>query len=437
MVGSRNEPEQLLELLQAAAGELKTAQSDLEAERTKNRQLLAQVEKLEGQLKASAAPVTDLRSGLVITVPAGSRAAVEEKTGVVVVEGELAETRIRGLEEELERAKNAEQAVREKLADVEADYAEAMTSLTKLRNGVSTAEESARVVKLAQQLNVMSKELAAARAELSSKETTGTLTLPTDLNPPAANANANANANAEAAAETAKRITQLEGELALLRARRDDLNVELARVDNDRKLARTRIAELEIEAAKAREQVEADLKAAVAAEVAKRDSLIQTHGQALAAEAAKREALVQSHGQAVAGEVSKRAEAESARDKEREKHQATAQKLIEAKTRIRELEGSVAQLTMRITELELQVSKAAENAKQALAAKEATWAQSKASLENRAAQSEQQLENAAAELRHVERTYEQLHREMLTLLDQRDEARRELAVIKTRLGIST
>lgn len=429
MVGSRNEPEQLLALLQAAAGELKTAQSDLEAERTKNRQLLAQVEKLEGQLKASAGPVTDLRSGLVITVPAGSRAAVEEKTGVVVVEGELAETRIRGLEEELERAKNAEQAVREKLADVEADYAEAMTSLTKLRNGVSTAEESARVVKLAQQLNVMSKELAAARAELSSKETTGTLTLPTDLNAPAA--------NAEAAAETAKRITQLEGESALLRARRDDLNVELARVDNDRKLARTRIAELEIEAAKAREQVDADLKAAVAAEVAKRDSLVQTHVQALAAEAAKREALVQSHGQAVAGEVSKRAEAESARDKEREKHQATAQKLIEAKTRIRELEGSAAQLTMRITELELQVSKAAENARQALAAKEATWAQSKASLETRAAQSEQKLENATAELRHVERTYEQLHREMLTLLDQRDEARRELTVIKTRLGIST
>ncbi len=429
MVGSRNEPEQLLALLQAAAGELKTAQSDLEAERTKNRQLLAQVEKLEGQLKASAGPVTDLRSGLVITVPAGSRAAVEEKTGVVVVEGELAETRIRGLEEELERAKNAEQAVREKLADVEADYAEAMTSLTKLRNGVSTAEESARVVKLAQQLNAMSKELAAARAELSSKETTGTLTLPTDLNAPAA--------NAEAAAETAKRITQLEGELALLRARRDDLNVELARVDNDRKLARTRIAELEIEAAKAREQVDADLKAAVAAEVAKRDSLVQTHVQALAAEAAKREALVQSHGQAVAGEVSKRAEAESARDKEREKHQATAQKLIEAKTRIRELEGSAAQLTMRITELELQVSKAADNAKQVLVAKEATWAQSKASLETRAAQSEQKLENATAELRHVERTYEQLHREMLTLLDQRDEARRELTVIKTRLGIST
>ena len=69
MVGSRNEPEQLLELLQAAAGKLSTAQSELETERAKNKQLVAQVERLETQLKASPASVTEQRARLVITVP--------------------------------------------------------------------------------------------------------------------------------------------------------------------------------------------------------------------------------------------------------------------------------------------------------------------------------------------------------------------------------
>lgn len=437
MVGSRNEPEQLLELLQAAAGELKTAQSALEAERAKNRQLLAQVDRLETQLKASPALVTEQRAGLVITVPSGMRASGDEKTGVVSLDGDLAETRLRGLEEELERAKNAEQAVRGKLADVEADYAEAMASLSKLRNGVSTAEESSRVVKLAQQLNAMSKELSAARAELASRETTGTLTVAPDvLAPPSPQPPAAPSPNAEAAAESAKRLSQLEGELALLRARRDDLNVELARVENDRKMARTRIAELEVEASKAREHFEAEQKKAVAAEVSKREAMQQAHGHVLVAESAKREALVQAHGQEMSAETAKRTEAESARDKEREKHQATAQKLVDARTRMRELEAAVAQLTARIGELEAQLGRVGEVAEQALAANKEAWASAQTGLEARATAAEQRLDEATNELRHVERTYEQLHKEMLTLLDQRDEARRELNLVKTRLGIT-
>ena len=83
MVGSRNEPEQVLELLKAAAGELKTTQSELEAERSKNKQLVAQIERLESQLRATPQAMTDVRAGLVITVPSNVRAAVEEDVHVV------------------------------------------------------------------------------------------------------------------------------------------------------------------------------------------------------------------------------------------------------------------------------------------------------------------------------------------------------------------
>lgn len=46
-----------------------------------------------------------------------------------------------------------------------------------------------------------------------------------------------------------------------------------------------------------------------------------------------------------------------------------------------------------------------------------------------------QLETATNEWRHTDRQYEQLHKEMLVLLDQRDEARRELDIIKQRSGL--
>ena len=47
---------------------------------------------------------------------------------------------------------------------------------------------------------------------------------------------------------------------------------------------------------------------------------------------------------------------------------------------------------------------------------------------------EQHLERGTTEWRHVERQYEQLHKEMLLVLDQRDEARKELAQLRDPLG---
>jgi len=414
MVGSRNEPEQLLELLQAAAGELKTTQAALEAERSRCRHLQAHIERLEAQLaKAAAAEITagERRVQPVVTVPAGMHSVVEEKTGLASVDEAMLTMRNRALEEEVERAKAAEQQLREKLVDVEAEYSEAMLALAKLRNGMTTGEESVRVVKLVQQLNAVSKELATAREALAAKEgAPGAASAPTPVP-------ASSSPSSSGFVDPAKRVTQLEGELALLRSRRDDLNVELARVENDRKLARTRVAELEVEAHKVKEIFGAQQQAAVAAEVAKREVAGVAAAQALAAEAAKR------------------GEAEGAHVKEREKHQATAQKLIEGRTRIRELEGSVAGLTARLSEVEGHLARAGEQAKQALAEKETAWNATRTALESTVNATQAQLDNATSEWRHVDRQYEQLHREMLTLLDQRDEARRELEVLKTRLGL--
>ena len=426
MVGSRNEPEQLLELLQAAAGELKTTQADLEAERARSRHLQAQIERLETQLasaKNAAAMSSEHRTSPVVTVPAGIHSVVDEKTGVASVDEAMLTMRNRALEDEVERAKAAEQQLREKLVDVEAEYSEAMQALSKLRNGMTTGEESVRVVKLVQQLNAVSKELNTAKEALAAKEGGAA---PVAVAPAASTASSPSSSGAppssgsgviDPGADASKRVTQLEGELALLRSRRDDLNVELARVENDRKLARTRVAELELEAHKAKEIFGAQTQAAVAAEVAKREAAAGAQEQALAAEAAKR------------------TEAEAAYAKEREKHQATAQKLIEGRTRIRELEGSVAGLTARLSEVEGQLARAGEVARKTLAEKETAWNATRKSLESTATATQAQLEASTTERHHVERQYEQLHREMLILLDQRDEARRELGLLKTRLGI--
>jgi chromosome segregation ATPase len=43
---------------------------------------------------------------------------------------------------------------------------------------------------------------------------------------------------------------------------------------------------------------------------------------------------------------------------------------------------------------------------------------------------QQQLGHAVAEWRHCDAQYSQLHKEMLQLLDQRDEARRDLEALK-------
>ena len=416
MAGSRNEPVQLLELLQAAAGELKTTQADLEAERTKSKTLQASVERLEEQLRAAQRQlaaqndpgnsVTEQRGRLIVTSPVGTHAVIEEKTGVVALDETMFQARLASLEEELERSKNAEQQIRERLVDVEAEYAEARL------NGANTGGDDAVVAQLRQKLNVVTKELASVKEELTAVRSAPPAPPAVGASSPSSVAPSSSPSGLQG--DPAKRITQLEGELSLVRSRRDDLNVELARVENDRKLARARIAELEAEAQKVRDVFEAEKRAALSAEVAKREAQAEAHQQALASEAAKR------------------TEAESQHAKERERHQATAHKMLEGRNRTRELESQLTSLTTRITEVEGQLVRASEAARQVLTEKESSWVATRATLEAKAKQTKQQLDAAVAEQRHVEHQYEQLHKEMLTLLDQRDEARRELEALKSR-----
>ena len=199
--------------------------------------------------------------------------------------------------------------------------------------------------------------------------------------------------------EATSRIAALEMEVSGLKGRRDELNVEIGKVENDRNAARSRTAELEQAAAQVREQL--------------------TLAHALEAEA----------------ERAKRSELEQQLSKEKEKHQITAQRLLEARGTGKELDeklsGAHAQNVELVSRLEaLVTAHAAELSSMAQAHTEAT-----AQLTSRVAELTTQLETAMNEWRHTDRQYEQLHKEMLILLDQRDEARRELDIIKQRFGL--
>ncbi len=193
--------------------------------------------------------------------------------------------------------------------------------------------------------------------------------------------------------DATSRVAQLEVEIAGLKGRRDELNVEIGKVENERNAARARAAELEHAAQAVQERLTAE------------------------------------HKKALELEHQKRSELEQQLSREKDKHQITAQKLLEARGRQRESEeqlhlGAAATAELRAT-LEAQTSA------HQLAVNEAQRANEDAlrGLHAQVAQLTAALENANTEWRHVDRQYEQLHREMLVILDQRDEARRELEAL--------
>lgn len=129
-------------------------------------------------------------------------------------------------------------------------------------------------------------------------------------------------------------------------------------------------------------------------------------------EAKAREQLRAGHQKALDELEARRAETDGHFQKEKEKHQHTAQRLLEARHRTRELETQLADAQAQLTN--------------ATAAHEAATA----SLQRTVAQLEKDLAHASNELAHTNRQYEQLHKEMLVLLDQRDEARRQLESLR-------
>ncbi len=105
--------------------------------------------------------------------------------------------------------------------------------------------------------------------------------------------------------------------------------------------------------------------------------------------------------------------AQAALAKEKETHSDTAKKLLESRAKVKELETA---LTTAQSDLD---------------------AKTKALTGLTAAMEplQQQLEHATGEWRHADAEYAKLHAEMMVLLDQRDEARRNLDAIKTRFGL--
>ena len=119
-------------------------------------------------------------------------------------------------------------------------------------------------------------------------------------------------------------------------------------------------------------------------------------------------------------------QAEQQLGQERDKHQATAQKLLETRARVRELESTVAAEQERVKGLEAAAKQLADQHEKGL--REAAEAHQKATadLQTNLVYAQQELASVTERWREVERQYEALHREMLLTLEQRDEARRML-----------
>lgn len=201
------------------------------------------------------------------------------------------------------------------------------------------------------------------------------------------------------------RIVQLEQDFASVRTRRDELNVELGRLEGERKALRARVAELE-----------SGLGSVKGDEAKAREQLLAEHTRAREEQEAAHKKLVE--------------ELEVQLGRERDKLQITAQKLLEARTHTRELEIELEKAVTNVGRREGDLIELAAAHTTELTRLRADHAAAVSSLQGRIGELDAQLDRATAEWRHVERQYEQLHREMLAVLDQRDEARRELGRLK-------
>jgi chromosome segregation ATPase len=401
---SRLDPE-LLELRVRALDE---ALSEAEAESKLHRQRVAALEAQLEALKEVDRPNTAEPS------PALRREADESRA-----RAEVAEAQRTTLETELAEARKASALADEVHAG----------ELAALKEALSLADEQ-RAIEQASSRAAMAK-FAAVNAELATVRETAALTtgldgqlatskarileleqLKSDADGQLEQLVAEAQVAGTRIGELSARVSQLENDLAGLRTRRDELNVELARVENDRKKLTARVTELE-------------------------GSVQAVRGD----EAKARAALEATHQQALAALEGKRAEADGLFQKEKDKLHHTAQRLLEARQKTREVETQLADVQAQLAAAQAKHAQAGVDARakrdalanehsQALARERASHEATTASLQVTLAQLEKDLAHATAEWHHTNRQYEQLHREMLVLLDQRDEARRQLESLR-------
>ena len=451
----------LLDLLQRAAEELKASQRDtasaraeakslyeklaaaeaaLTEERRQRKQLSEKLMADDGGLTLPPGPmradftnktVPIARSPLAPTTPGGTGAVRprDEKTSVGSGDDNLLGARVQGLQDEVKQLdverkqfKERVKALEEQLANPEAarrqgemehelsntrqqlivEQARGADLLTRLQAWEARSqeleqslassrtdgdEEHAQLEGLAGQLSQVETELTTERARTQAMEEQ------------LKSLEQGCSDEQKRLFEATTRIAQLEVEAAGLRGRRDELNVEIGKVEKDRNTARARATELEHAAQQVRDQLNAEHAAAAEAERVKRSELEQQLA------------------------------------KEKEKHQLTAQKLLEARGKGKDAEERVHSGAAQNAELVSRLESMSREHTAALEAAQVAATQANAQLTTQVAELTSKLETATTEWRHTDRQYEQLHKEMLVILDQRDEARRELDTIKQRFGI--
>lgn len=460
----------LLKLLQRAAEELKGSQQKTTAAEGRARSLEAELVKARAELASERARVIELKlrldeSGNTTLPPVNVRGPEVTNRGIplktspmmkspvredrtnISGDAELLEKRVKGLEDEIGSLEGDRRAQRDRVKELEGLLTQARDELQQL------TDETGRQTELGKRLSQTEHELAAAREQLVAEQAHNADAL-TRLQAWEARANEleaslqdvdatrkqseelvaqNAELDAQLTTaharvqalegqlksleegatteqqrliEATARVAQLETELTAVKVRRDELNVELSHAERARDDARVQVEKLQ----HAADEVRAE-------------------------EGKLREALEKSAREAMDAEVARRAEVESAGTKEKEKHQLTAQRLLEARQRSRELEGQLEKMTARVATLEAQAEEARKGHEQALEAQALAYQQASHELAVRAQTLEQQLAHATSEWGHADRQYEQLHKEMIVILEQRDEARGELEQLKQRLGI--
>ncbi|MGV3625582.1 MAG: hypothetical protein ACO1OB_32525 [Archangium sp.] len=410
----------LLELLQRAADELKASQAESAELAQKLKSVEADRDRLKGQLEDIGTTTIPPGRELIPlqTVPMAKttlQLSREEKTSVSGGD-ELLAVRVQTLENELAELSNEKKALRERVRELEDAQEVTRHPNGELEHELSNTRqqlivEQARGADLLTRVNAwearskeLEAELAATRAaadeELAQIDTLAGQVSQFEAELTSERAKTQAleeqlrtleqgtTDEAKKLFDATSRIAQLEVELGGLKARRDELNIEIGKVENERNASRAKAAELETAAEKIREQLTAE------------------------------------HAAAMSAQHTRYTELEVITAREKDKHSITAQKLLEARGRQRELEEGLHKSMTQVEELQRSIQSQAES-----------HVRDNAELRGQVEQLTAQLENATNEWRHADKQYSQLHSEMMVLLDQRDEARRELETIKTRFGI--
>jgi chromosome segregation ATPase len=394
---------QLLALLQRAADELKVAQRDGNEARAERDSLRLKLDAAEAELARARPPLESLPGTSAGGESARTVLPQEDATRVSGPELGLLQGRLQAVEEELAQESSATQALRDRLAAAEAGAAterdtfrgrvrELESLLTSARAeleraGAEAAQLERRLaaavaIGAAERARVEELQAALARLRSGDGAEEPRHDQHADLVAQLATARARLGAleGTQAASDgsgpgdsqrvaVSARLAQLEQDLAGLRSRRDELNVELGHVEKERNTLRARVGELE----HARNEVASQLRQAQA------------------------------------------------------QHQDVAAQLTQAQEQAQAQQAELERTLARVAEAERALDGAGRQLQQALAVAEARSTAALAAQEQRLGTLAKELEHARDEWHHVERQYEQLHKEMLLMLDQRDEARRALA----------